>query len=114
MKLNEIACFVSNVPATTAFYRALLGHEPVAESDGMAIFLVGETKLLIHEHYAPGEGELPPENHVAFAVPDVDDACARLTAEGLVLEIPPRDYYWGRSAYLRDPDGQLIEIAQTS
>lgn len=114
MELNEIAYFSANVAAMTAFYRVLFGREPVAASDGMAIFLVGETKLFIHERYAPGDGDLPPENHVAFAVPDVDTACAHLMAEGLVLEIPPRDYYWGRSAYLRDPDGQLIEITQSA
>jgi hypothetical protein len=28
------------------------------------------------------------------------------------LEIHPKDFYWGRSAYLRDPDGRRIEITQ--
>lgn len=112
MKLNEIARFTDDVGAMAAFYRRLLGAEPVAASDGMAIFLAGETKLFIHKTYAPGDGDLPPENHVAFAVPDVDAACARLLADGLALEMPPRDYYWGRSAYLRDPDGLLIEITR--
>jgi len=27
--------------------------------------------------------------------------------------VEPRDYQWGRSAYLRDPDGRLVELAQT-
>lgn len=27
------------------------------------------------------------------------------------MDTMPKDYYWGRSAYLPDPDGQLIEIA---
>jgi catechol 2,3-dioxygenase-like lactoylglutathione lyase family enzyme len=31
---------------------------------------------------------------------------------GLVLRVEPRDYPWGRSAYLRDPDGRLVELAQ--
>jgi hypothetical protein len=30
------------------------------------------------------------------------------------MEVSPKDYYWGRSAYLRDPDGQLIEITHSS
>jgi catechol 2,3-dioxygenase-like lactoylglutathione lyase family enzyme len=112
MKLIELARFTDDVAATATFYRRLFDAEPVAESEGMAIFLIGETKLFIHKTYAPGEGQLPPENHVAFAVADVDATCARLSAEGLTLELPPRDYYWGRSAYLRSPDGQLIEITQ--
>ena len=22
----------------------------------------------------------------------------------------PKDYYWGRSAYVRDPDGRIVEL----
>ena len=110
MKLTEIAFFTDNVSAMMDFYQKLLGSEPVAQSDGMAIFMVGGTKIFIHRMYEPGEGELPPEDHLAFSVPDVDAACAQLTSQGLILEVPPMDYYWGKSAYLRDPGGQLIEI----
>lgn len=43
---------------------------------------------------------------------DVDQACAALQAQGLTIEVPPRTFYWGRSAYLRDPEGRLIELHQ--
>jgi catechol 2,3-dioxygenase-like lactoylglutathione lyase family enzyme len=43
-------------------------------------------------------------------VDDVDHACAELQARGFTIEVPPRMCYWGRSAYLRDPDGWLIEL----
>lgn len=109
-KLSEIAYFTDQLGEMISFYQRLLGSEPVAESDGMAIFLVGETRIFLHRTYQPGEGELPPENHIALAVAGVDTACQQLQAQGLVLEIPPKDYYWGRSAYLRDPDGHLIEL----
>ncbi len=112
MKLIELAYFTPNVAEMTAFYRALLGTEPVAQSPDMAIFMTGHTKIFIHRTYTPGTGDLPPENHTAFAVPNVDAACTALTAQGLTIEIPPKDYYWGRSAYLRDPDGHLIELNQ--
>lgn len=110
MKLSEIAYFTSQLSEMTAFYRSLLGAEPVAQSDGMSIFLVGETRIFLHHTYLPADGELPPENHIALAVADVDAACLELQAQGLVLEIAAQDYYWGRSAYLRDPDGHLIEL----
>lgn len=112
MNLTEIAYFTGDVAAMAAFYRALLGREPVATSDGMAIFLVGDIKLFIHQTYVPAGGDLPPENHTAFTVEDLDAACQILTVRGVAVEIPPRDYYWGRSAYLRDPDGHLIELIQ--
>jgi catechol 2,3-dioxygenase-like lactoylglutathione lyase family enzyme len=79
----------------------------------MAIFLIGETKIFVHQTYPAASGDLPPENHVAFAVPDVDATCRDLIAGGLTLEVAPQDYYWGRSAYLRDPDGHLIELTQS-
>jgi catechol 2,3-dioxygenase-like lactoylglutathione lyase family enzyme len=112
MKLAEIAFFTDQVGPMTDFYRRLLGMQPVAFSETMAIFIVNETKLFIHYRYEPGDGELAPETHHAFAVPDVDRACEQLVEQGLSLEVPPQDFYWGRSAYLRDPDGHQIEIMQ--
>jgi catechol 2,3-dioxygenase-like lactoylglutathione lyase family enzyme len=112
-KLTEIARFTDNLEAMTAFYKRLLGAEPAAQSEGMSIFMIGETKLFLHRTYTPAEGELPPENHLAFTVPNVDQACTELTSAGLEIEIPPKEYYWGYSAYLRDPDGGMIELIQT-
>jgi len=43
---------------------------------------------------------------------DMDGVCQTLVKQGLVMEIPPKDYYWGRSAYLRDPDGHQVEITR--
>jgi len=110
--ITEIAYFTEDVAAMRAFYAHLLGGDPVAESNDMAIFLVGGTKIFIHRTYTPGDGDLPPENHTAFTVLDVDAACADLESQGLSIEVAPADYYWGRSAYLRDPDGHLIELNQ--
>lgn len=112
MKLVELAYFTDNVTHMTDFYRSLLGTEPVAASEDMAIFMSGETKVFIHKKYPTSEGELPPENHTAFAVEDVDATCTSMLGQGLTLEVPPKDYYWGRSAYLRNPDGHLIEITK--
>ena len=113
MKLVELAYFTENVQQMADFYQVLLCIEPVAKSEDMAIFMSGETKILIH-YKSPASpisgGQLPPENHVAFAVEDVDATCERLVNQGLTLEVPPKDYYWGRSAYLRNPDGSLVEI----
>lgn len=110
MKLVELAHFTDDVQAMERFYRTLLAAEAIAKSDDMAIFMNGETKIFIHKKYPASEGELPPENHTAFAVTDVDATCDSLLKQGLMLEVPPKDYYWGRSAYLRNPDGNLIEI----
>ena len=75
MELTEIAYFTDDVEGMSGFYSRLLGKAPDAESPGMAIFQIGPTKIFIHRTYVPDEGELPPENHTAFAVEDVDAAC---------------------------------------
>lgn len=112
MNLSELAFFTDDVASMTAFYRSLLGAEPVYQSGDMAIFDQGGVHILIHRSYTPEPDDLPAENHFAFAVADVDAACTGLQAAGLECTVPPRDYEWGRSAYLRDPDGHLIELQQ--
>ena len=113
-QLAELAYFTDNVSRMTAFYERLLGAPPVARSDDMAIFMAGGTKVLIHKTFTAGPGDLPPENHVALSVPDVDAACQALEAQGLALEVAPQAYYWGKSAYLRDPDGHLLELNEAT
>ncbi len=110
MKLGELAFFTDDVEGMVAFYRRLLGTEPLAQSAGMAIWQVGDSQILVHHRYVPAAGELPPDDHFALAVQDVDAACQLLAERGLTVEVAPRDYDWGRSAYLRDPDGRLIEV----
>lgn len=78
----------------------------------MTLFFLNDTKVFIHYRYPPQEGELPLEDHHAFLVDDVDPCCQQLMNQGLDLEILPQDFYWGRSAYLRDPDRRLIKITQ--
>ncbi len=112
--LIEIAFFTPNVQAMADFYRKFLGAEPVAQSPDMAIFMLENVKLFVHKTYEPAAGDLPPENHFAFGVNDVDAAANALKDAGIVVETPPQDYYWGRSAYLRDPDGHLIELNRPS
>lgn len=110
MKLIEMAYFTDDVKGMAEFYRKLLGNEPVASAEDMAVYMTGETKIFIHRTYDSPDGELPPENHTAYQVDDVDMVCKSLEEKGLKIEFPPKDYYWGRSAYLRDPDGHLIEL----
>jgi catechol 2,3-dioxygenase-like lactoylglutathione lyase family enzyme len=113
MRIVEIARFVDNVESAKEFYRALLGVEPTYADAMLATFEHLGVTYLVHQRYVPGSDDLPCEDHVAFGVADVDATVKLLVGRGLTVEFGPRDYDWGRSAYLREPGGSLIEICQT-
>lgn len=77
-----------------------------------AVFALGDVKVLVHERAAAMDEGPPNEDHIALAVADLHAECVRLRAGGLILLVEPRDYPWGRSAFLRDPDGRLVEITE--
>jgi catechol 2,3-dioxygenase-like lactoylglutathione lyase family enzyme len=111
--LVETALFTDDVDGMRAFYERLLGAPPVAEWPGGAIFAAGGVKILVHTRDGAPEGGPPNEDHFALAVDDLDATAAALAGEGFTFLVEPRDYDWGRSAYLRDPDGRLVEVSQT-
>jgi catechol 2,3-dioxygenase-like lactoylglutathione lyase family enzyme len=110
--LAEIALFTEDVDGASDFYRGVIGAPPVAEWPGGAIFDVGDAKLLVHERSAAMADGPPNEDHFAISVDDLDATCATLVSGGFTFLVDARDYPWGRSAYLRDPDGRLVELAQ--
>lgn len=109
----EVALFTDDVEATKGFYAGLLSGTPEAEWPGGATFAAGGAKLLVHERAATMESGPPNEDHVALSVKGLDRVCDELRRQGRVFLVEPRDYPWGRSAYLRDPDGRLVELAET-
>ena len=111
--LGEVALFTDDVEGASAFYCGLVGAAPVAEWPGGAIFAAGDGKLLVHERAAAPDDGPPNEDHFAIVVDDLDETCAALVSNGCGLLVEPREYPWGRSAYLRDPDGRLVEFAQS-
>ena len=109
----EVALFTDNVPSVRGFYERLLESEPEAEWPGGAVFAAGGVKLLVHERGgSPADGP-PNEDHVAFAVKQLDRVSDELQREGVTFLVEPRDFPWGRSAYLRDPDGRLVELSES-
>jgi catechol 2,3-dioxygenase-like lactoylglutathione lyase family enzyme len=112
-RVGEIALFTDDVASVSAFYRELLGAAPVSGWPGGALFAAGDASLLVHERAAAIEDGPPNEDHWALVVDDLDGTCDALRGHGVVFLVEPRDYPWGRSAYLRDPDGRLVELAQS-
>jgi catechol 2,3-dioxygenase-like lactoylglutathione lyase family enzyme len=111
-RLTEVAYFTENVSELAAFYERVLGSTPSYQADDIAVFnLPGGITLLIHKQYPQTEGQPPNRDHVAFGVADVDAASAELAQQGMTLLLEPKQYDWGKSAYLRDPDGRIVELS---
>jgi catechol 2,3-dioxygenase-like lactoylglutathione lyase family enzyme len=102
-RVVEIALFTDDPDRLTAFYGQLLEAEPAERWEGGATFDLDGLKLLIHVS-DPGS-----RDHVAIGAQDVDAAAETLRALGVEID-GPNDYDWGRSAYLQDPDGRLVEL----
>ena len=111
-RIAEVALFTEDVSGLAAFYERLLGRPPDSKSESHASFELHGTTLFIHVAGPDGAEGSPNEDHVAFAL-DQDKAAER-AREGGVQVVGPRDFYWGRAAYLRDPDGRAVELQADS
>ena len=82
----------------------------------------GSTRLALYTRDAMAEtlgiaidrpSPTAPAFELGFKVADCDAAFAELAAAGATPVVPPTTRSWGqRTAYVRDPDGNLIELAQ--
>ena len=118
--LDHLVLTVADIEATCAFYRRVLGMEIVTFAGGRKALAFGRQKINLHErgrefepkaqHPTPGSGDLCFITSVALP-----KLVAHLAAEGVaVIEGPvPRTGAAGPilSVYFRDPDGNLIEVA---
>lgn len=121
--LGYVVLFVENLERSLAFYTQRLGLPVRHRAEGYVELAVEGPKFGLLERWRlpalVGEAEsgTPPsgthESEVAFLVDNIDEVYARLCALGVAFLRAPEDRPWGqRTAYLKDPDGYLIELAQ--
>ena len=110
-RIAEVALFTEDVPRLTSFYEQVLGRPPDDSSPDHASFRLSQVTLFIHVAGKSGAADAPNRDHVAFAL-DQDAAAERARKAGAEV-VGPKDFYWGRSAYLHDPDGRVIELQAT-
>ena len=87
-----------------------LGHR----SGPYAQFDTGTCRLALYERAQMDDLVGPGERfEIGFKVADVDIAYERLVGAGAAPAVEPGTRPWGqRTAYVRDPDGHLVELAQ--
>lgn len=123
MKLDGVMIWVSDVPATVAFYEAAFGLEVQMMDDAKtyAQMGTGETTLAFAAESAaagtgiairPHRNETPAAVQLAFVHDDVHAAYDRAVAAGAVAAVALTEKPWGQTlGYLRDNNGFLIELS---
>ena len=118
---DYLVLLVGDLDTSLRFYTHVLGLPLGHRSGPFAQLDTGVTRIALYERNAMadtlGIGPLhPPDPHapgfeLGFKVDDVDVAYAEVTAAGAEPVTPPTDRPWGqRTAYVRDPDGHLVEL----
>lgn len=115
----EAALYVDDLDRAEAFYRDVLELPLVGKKPGRHVFFqAGEGLLLLFRPEVSGAGGAVPAHgargpgHVALGI-DVDELDAwrqRLAEHGVEIE---QEVDWppgGRSLYVRDPDGNSVEL----
>lgn len=119
---DYVILIVDDLDRALRFYTEVLGLKVGHRSGDYAQLDTGATRLALYTRSAMAtilgmSLEAPrhdaPGFEIGFKVADVDAAVNELIARGAAPVVPPTDRFWGqRTAYVRDPDGHLIELAQ--
>lgn len=114
MGMNHIQISVSNLEQSLSFYMGLLGMKETARH-GSLVFLQsaqGNDVLTLHQTSDPVDGSVGGLQHFGFPVPKEDHAAAVEEARKFGCEVlgvgqHSEDVLY---AYIKDPDGYIIEI----
>lgn len=119
---DYVVLIVEDLDRALKFYREVLGLRLGHRSGDYAQFDTGGTRLGLYTRNAMArtlgmvlKAPAPdaPGSEIGFKVPDVDAAFSELVERGASPVTSPTTRPWGqRTAYVRDPDGNLIELAQ--
>lgn len=123
MRFRYTILYVRDVAASVELYERAFGQRRrfVHESGDYAELDTGDTTLSFASHEL-AEANLPdafrrPDGaatafEVCFVTEDVAEAYERAVREGADPVTPPQTKPWGQDlAYVRDPDGNLVELA---
>lgn len=119
-RLDHLVLTVADVEAAVRFYTAVLGMEAVTFGDGRRALAFGQSKINLHEaghEFEPKAARpVPGSADLCLITADsVETVMDELARHGVGIEEGPVERTGAlgpiRSVYLRDPDGNLIELS---
>jgi catechol 2,3-dioxygenase-like lactoylglutathione lyase family enzyme len=115
----ETVLYVADIDRAERFYRDVMGMQQIGKEPGRHVFFrVGSGVLLLFRAETTRRaGSLPPhgangEIHVCFTTAPAEYEAwkKRIEGHGVAIE-QETEWPGGRSFYFRDPDGNLLELA---
>jgi catechol 2,3-dioxygenase-like lactoylglutathione lyase family enzyme len=120
LSLDHLVLTVADPDRTAAFYREVLGMEEVVFGGGRRALSFGTQKINLHQagaEFQPAARKPTPGSaDLCFLVESLQDVIARLGQSGVTIEEGPVTRTGAcsplRSVYIRDPDGNLVELSE--
>ncbi|MDO5082634.1 MAG: VOC family protein [Arachnia propionica] len=116
---TSVILYVTDVSASTAFYRQALGREPLETyddftvfgvSDGVVIGLQTRDEIAPSAEGAPGSVELSMSHATRE---EVDQLHRRWQKLGFPIALPPTELDFGYTFVAADPDGHRLRVCAT-
>ncbi|MGN6690067.1 MAG: VOC family protein [Sphingopyxis sp.] len=119
----DVGVVVSDLSASLAFYSDLLGLAVAGEIDlpfGKLVRLsFGDSFLKLLSPTSTPQAQSSPLTdragiqYITFQISNIDDANARITAEGVPVDMPLQELIPGlKVLMIRDPDGNIVELIE--
>jgi catechol 2,3-dioxygenase-like lactoylglutathione lyase family enzyme len=120
-RLDHLVLTVADIDATLRFYTEVLGMEAVTFGAGRRALAFGRNKINLHQaghefepkaaRPVPGSADL-----CLIAADPLDTVIEHLAGHGVAVEVGPVERAGATgtilSVYIRDPDGNLVEISE--
>lgn len=123
-KVTAVVLLVKDLQPSLVFYRDIMGLEVAQVEAKFAAFKMDDQDFALIEYSEAADmvkvGEAAFHAQIGTMgkallctrVENVDVAYETLSAKGVEFTQPPVDQYWGlRTAFFKDPEGNLWEIA---
>lgn len=121
-KLDHLVLTVADVERSINFYERTLGMQPITFGEGQRGLAFGDQKINLHQKdvaFSPKpQTATAGSADICFLIEGTaNQAVLQLQKLGIAIEQGPVQRYGARgkelrSVYFRDPDGNLVEIAE--